>query len=204
VDMLEKIDLLMKKKGIHSKNELSKKADIPYTTIDGMYKKGTENTKRSTLAKLASFFECSLDYLIDDNMEVDLPRIDPESFSYIPVVGKISCGNGVLAFEDISDYEPVPKEWVTGGEHLFLHAKGDSMSGVRINDGDMLLIRKQPDVENGEIAAVLVNDEAVLKRVFKNGDQMVLQSENPNYPPIFAPPAEIVIIGKLKMNLIKY
>ncbi|MNL76572.1 LexA repressor [compost metagenome] len=80
------------------------------------------------------------------------------------------------------------------------------MTGARIYNGDLLLIRKQPEIENGEIAAVLINDstEAVLKRIYINGDQMVLQSENPNYPPIFSPPSEVKIIGKLKMNVIKF
>ncbi|MEF3309109.1 S24 family peptidase [Paenibacillus sp. GYB004] len=202
--MLQKIDMLMRREGISSKLELSKKADIPYTTIDGMYKKGTENTKRSTLFKLANFFGCSLDFLIDDGMEVDLPRVQADSFSYVPVIGKISCGNGSLAIDDIEAYEPTPKEWLSGGDHIYLRAKGDSMTGARIYEGDLLLIRKQPEVENGEIAAVLINDEAVLKRVYRNGNQLLLQSENPNYPPIFAPPTEVKIIGKLKMNVIKY
>lgn len=120
----------------------------------------------------------------------------------LPIVGKISCGNGVLAYEEIEGYEPTPREWLNGGEYFYLRAKGDSMVGARVSEGDLLLIRKQPDVENGEIAAVLVGDEAVLKRVYKNGNQLVLQSENPKYPPIFAPPAEAKIIGKLKKIVI--
>lgn len=206
MDMLEKIELLMKKKGINSKLELSKQADIPYTTIDGMFKKGTENTKRSTLLKLANFFECSLDYLIDDEVDLDLPRVSGDDFTYVPIVGNISCGNGLLVYEDIEGYEVTPKEWVKGGEHFYIRAKGDSMIGARIYNGDLLLIRKQPVVENGEIAAVLNRDtnEVLLKRLYKNGDQLILQSENPNYGPIFSPPADIKILGKLKMNVIRY
>lgn len=73
------------------------------------------------------------------------------------------------------------------------------MSGARIHDGYLLLIRKQDDVENGEIAAVMINGEdAVLKRVVKNDGQIILVSENPEYPLIFCPPDEVQIIGKLK------
>lgn len=122
----------------------------------------------------------------------------------LPIVGRISCGNGNIAYEDIEGYEPTPREWLNGGEYFYLRAKGDSMKGARINHGDLLLIRKQPEVENGEIAAVLIGEDAMLKKVFRNGDQLVLQSENPDYPPIFAPPAEAQIIGKLKMNVITY
>jgi repressor LexA len=122
----------------------------------------------------------------------------------LPIVGKISCGNGIIAYESIEGYEPTPKEWLNGGDYFYLRAKGDSMTGARILDNDLLLIRKQPEVENGEIAAVLIGEEAVLKRVYRNGDTIMLQSENPAYPPIFCPPAEALIIGKLKMATIKF
>jgi repressor LexA len=123
----------------------------------------------------------------------------------LPIVGRICCGEGSSAYEDIEGYEPTPKEWINGGNYFYLRAKGDSMTGARIYDGDLLLIREQPDVENGEIAAVVVNNEdAVLKRVYRSDGQIVLQSENQNYPPIFAPPVQIRIIGKLKRTIIKY
>lgn len=120
----------------------------------------------------------------------------------LPVVGRISCGNGMFTFEDIERYEATPKEWLAGGEYFYLRAKGDSMTGARIFDGDYLLIRKQEDVENGEIAAVIVNDEAFLKRVYKNGNQVILHSENAAYQPIFCPPNEARIVGKLKKIII--
>lgn len=120
----------------------------------------------------------------------------------LPIVGRISCGNGALAYEEIEGYEPTPKEWLNGGEYFYLRAKGDSMTGARIHEGDLLLIRKQPDVDDGDIAAVLIGEEAVLKRVYRSNDQLILQSENPNYPPIIAPPAEARIIGKLKKIVI--
>ncbi|MGD8188523.1 LexA family protein [Brevibacillus ginsengisoli] len=134
---------------------------------------------------------------------VDGTNNDP-SIIMLPVVGKISCGNGLFAYEDVEGYEPTPKDWLNGGEYFYLRAKGNSMMGARIFEGDLLLIRKQPEVENGEIAAVLIGDEAVLKRVFRNGDTLILQSENSQYPPIICPPADVRILGKLKMNVIKY
>lgn len=130
--------------------------------------------------------------------------IEHSDMVLLPVVGQVSCGNGTLVFEEIEGYEATPKDWLNGGEYFYLKAKGDSMTGARIQDGDLLLIRRQEEVENGEIAAVLIGEEAVLKRVYINGDQLVLQSENPAYGPIFVPPAEARIIGKLKMVTIKY
>lgn len=199
--LTDKLNELMKQRKI-SRMELAKESGVPYTTIVNFYEKGTDNVKLSTLRKLAAYFECSLDYLADDEVKELIP-LGSELVS-LPVVGKISCGGGILAYESIDGYEPTPKEWLNGGEHFYLRAKGDSMNGARIFEGDLLLIRKQPEVENGEIAAVLIGEDAVLKRVYRNGDTLVLQSENPNYPPIFCPPAEAKIIGKLKMNVIKY
>lgn len=152
--------------------------------------------------------------LISDALDVQKSDIDPtfrgtSPLNYepvtnlvkLPLVGKISCGNGIIAFEEIEGYESTPKDWLNGGEYFYLRAKGDSMTGARIYDGDLLLIRKQPEVEDGEIAAVIINDEAVLKRVYKRNGTLILQSENQKYPPIIAS-GQVQIIGKLKKIVI--
>ena len=69
MSFIERLELLMKENGINNKAELSKKSDIPYTTIDGFYKKGSDNIKLSTLKKLSECLNCSLDYLVDDSTE---------------------------------------------------------------------------------------------------------------------------------------
>ncbi|OUM86678.1 MAG: hypothetical protein BAA01_11785 [Bacillus thermozeamaize] len=202
VKFTEKLDLLMKERGL-TRMALSRESGIPYTTIVNFYEKGTENIKLSTLRKLADFFGVSIDYLADDDYDERSVPVLGEMIN-IPIIGRISCGNGVFAYEEIEGYEPIPKEWIGPGEHFFLRAKGDSMTGARIEEGDLVLIRKQETVENGEIAAVLIGDEAVLKRVYRQNGTMVLQSANPNYPPIVCPPVEARIIGKMVMNVIKF
>lgn len=123
----------------------------------------------------------------------------------IPIVGRISCGNGVIAYEDIEGYEPTPREWVNGDDYFYLRAKGNSMKNARIQEGDLLLIRKQSDIEDGEIAAVLIEGNAVLKRVYKRSNTVVLQSENPDYPPIICTDNDCInILGKLKRTVIVY
>ncbi|KAB2337620.1 helix-turn-helix domain-containing protein [Cytobacillus depressus] len=125
----------------------------------------------------------------------------------LPVYGNISCGTGAVLYEETGTYETTPKDWLNGGEYFYLRAKGDSMTGARIHEGDLLLIRRQDDVENGEIAAVVVEDEALLKRVFKSNDSIVLQSENPNYAPIIYNPEQnkqIKIVGKLKKVVLNF
>ncbi|MBP1083475.1 helix-turn-helix domain-containing protein [Bacillus capparidis] len=197
----DKLDALMEEKNI-SKMGLSKKSGIPYTTIVNFYKKGSENIKLSTLKKLADFFEVSLDYLVDD--EEEDRQVSSIELINLPLVGKVSCGNGTVVMEEIEKYEATPKEWLNGGEYFYLRAKGDSMSGARISDGDLLLIRKQADVEDGEIAAVVINEEAVLKRVYKQEGTLVLQSENPKYPPIVLTDGRVQIVGKLKKVVISF
>lgn len=136
--------------------------------------------------------------------EVNVPYM-VTSFTKLPIVGAVSCGNGVVAYEDIEGYEEVPRSWLNGGEYFFLRAKGDSMINARIYDGDLLLIRQQDDVENGDIAAVLIDEEAVLKRVYKTNGNVILQSENPKYPPIILDENKnIRIIGKLKKVVLNF
>nr|DAU30307.1 MAG TPA: LexA repressor [Caudoviricetes sp.] len=98
-----------------------------------------------------------------------------------PRLGVISCGVPINSEENFDGYDDVP-------EHIncdfTLKCEGDSMIGARINDGDLVYIRQQPTVENGQIAAVLVDGcEKLLKRVYINDDSIILQAENPAYPP---------------------
>lgn len=102
----------------------------------------------------------------------------------VPRLGTIACGEPILAQENIEDYDKAPE----GVNCDFtLKCKGDSMVGARINDGDIVYIRQQEEVENGEIAAVLVDgageSNATLKRVYLYDNQIVLQAENPKYSP---------------------
>lgn len=160
-----------------------------------------ENEKRKpsldTIRELANVYQVNIDNIFSEQ--------ENGNFSLLPIVGTISCGNGVYAFEDIEGYEEIPNSWIKGADHFLLRAKGDSMINARIEDGDLLLIRKQETFENGEIMAVIVDDEAVLKRIYKSDGVIVLQSENPKYPPKFITnKSDIRIVGKLKMNLIRY
>lgn len=197
MSLTDKLDRYMKEKNI-SRLQLAKESGVPYTTIVNFYEKGTKNVKLSTLKRLADYMNCTLDELVGEE-----PKNDKKT--RLPVVGSISCGNGVIAYEDVSEYQTVPRDWVRGGEYFFLRAKGDSMAGARIYDGDLLLIRRQDVVENGQIAAVLVGEEAFVKRVFFKNDLIILQSENNDYEPIVLNRNDenIRIIGKVKKIIIE-
>lgn len=114
----------------------------------------------------------------------------------VPLVGRIACGQPITAEENIEDYLDVPV-----GHHVdfALLCEGDRMVDAGIDDGDVVYIRKQPDVENGQIAAVRIDNEATLKRVYKYVDRIVLQPENRAYPPLTYVGAEmnqVTIEGK--------
>lgn len=99
----------------------------------------------------------------------------------IPLLGSIACGEPILAVENIEEYISIPKD--LSGDFA-LTCKGDSMINARIFDGDIVYIRQQDTVENGEIAAVLIDNEATLKRFKKLPDRIILEPENPMYDPL--------------------
>ena len=113
-----------------------------------------------------------------------------------PRLGTIACGVPILAEENLDGYDYVPDAINCD---FTLKCRGDSMTGARILDGDIVYIRSQPQVENGEIAAVLIDNEATLKRVYIYSNQVVLQAENPAYAPLVYTGTDlekITIIGK--------
>ncbi len=114
----------------------------------------------------------------------------------IPLLGNIACGDPITAEENLDGFVSAPEEI---SADFALRCKGDSMIGARILDGDIVLIRQQPDVEDGEIAAVLIDNEATLKRVHKKTGCLILNPANPAYEPIIITGEELAdvrIIGK--------
>lgn len=119
-----------------------------------------------------------------DNMTVD-----------IPVLGTVAAGLPLYAEQNIREYFPIPVIMARGNDYFMLKVKGDSMIKVAIYDGDLVLVSRQPYVDNGEIAVVLVNNEATVKRFFKEDGYYRLQPENDLMPPIIVYNAEI--LGKV-------
>jgi repressor LexA len=99
----------------------------------------------------------------------------------IPLLGRIAAGLPIWAEQNLEGYLPVPPAFFGGGEIFALHVVGDSMTGAGINNGDIAIIKRGDRVESGEIAAVLVEQEATLKRVFFSSKSLVLKSENPTF-----------------------
>lgn len=199
----------------YSKRAFAEKIGIPPTTLQSMLSRGIGKASVDNVIKVCKGLGISTDILDDMATQKDSDKsflIGEQQARYnisdlirLPIVGSISCGAGILAYEDIEGYKEVPESWITSEEHFFLRAKGDSMINARIEDGDLLLIKKQETFENGEIMAVLVDDEAYLKRIYRTDSSLFLQSENPKYQPmILNSDSNIRIIGKLKTNFIEY
>ena len=117
----------------------------------------------------------------------------------IPIIGTIAAGEPILAVENIEDYIDLDEKI---NADFALRVKGDSMVGANIFDGDIVFIRKQSDVDDGEIAAVIIDDSATLKRVFKFENSVILRAENPKYKPIsLNGDKSVYIVGKAVYEL---
>ena len=103
---------------------------------------------------------------------------------YVPILGAVSCGIPKFAEENIEEYVCLPESLFGRGEFFLLRAKGDSMTGAGIEDGDLVLIRQQSTAEYNQIVVALVDDEATLKRFRPKADHVILHPENNRYEDI--------------------
>ena len=186
---------LRKQKGI-TQDKLSRILGVSRTTIS-MWEIGSNEPDNETLIQLAKLFNVTVDYLVENEPQ-ELPTdIFPlPKQKKIPLIGTIACGEPILAEQNIEDYFNCPDDI---DADFCLRCKGDSMIGARIKDGDIVYIRQQPTVANGEIAAIIIENEATLKRVYKKKNSLILQPENPEYEPLIFERDEmnkIRILGK--------
>lgn len=113
----------------------------------------------------------------------------------VPLVGKITAGEPILAVENISDTFPIPIDFVGNSDCFMLTVRGESMIEAGILNGDYILVRKQNNAINGEIVVALIEDEATVKTFYKEKDHIRLQPQNPTMDPIIVPNCEI--LGKV-------
>ncbi|MED1419056.1 XRE family transcriptional regulator [Bacillus smithii] len=195
-----------------TQEDLAKILNVRPTAVSA-WESGRNKPLIDKVNMMAQYFGVPTSYFFtNESKSLKSKTVDESLMTYgiketvsLPIVGRISCGNGIIGYEDIEGYETTPKDWLNGGEYFYLRAKGDSMINARIMDGDLLLIRRQDDVENGEIAAVLIDEDAVLKRVYKTNGSVILQSENPKYQPIILDNnKDVRIIGKLKKVVLNF
>lgn len=168
-----------------TQKELGERVGVKHNTISS-YENGINEPEQDLLFKIADVLDININELFPPtNYDVTNMKIAVQSdMVRIPVIGTIACGDPILADENIIGYRYHLRDRLPKGQTFYLTAKGDSME-PKIPNGSDVLIRLQEDVEDGEIAAVLVNGdtEATLKRVKKQGDIVMLVAENSAYAP---------------------
>ena len=191
-----------------SQRYLSEQLGLSHGTI-GMYENGKREPNYEILESIADYFNVDMNYLLgktlvrnsyrelgttdnDDYLSFDnIFRIEKKK---LPFLGYIACGEPIFAAEDRESYMMVGMDIKAD---FCLKCKGDSMINARIHDGDIVFIRKQDIVANGEIAAIIIEEEATLKRFYYYKDQnmVILKPENPKYE-------DIVLMGE-KLEKVK-
>ncbi len=113
----------------------------------------------------------------------------------VPVVGYVAAGAPILAAENIEEYVALPQTMLGEGEHYVLRVRGESMIDAGILSGDYVVVKKQPTAYNGDIVVAMIEDEATVKRYYRENGMFRLQPENRSMQPIFA--TEVTILGKV-------
>ncbi len=150
-----------------------------------------QNMRRDKIALLAKALHTSPAYLMGWNDSLSPIPTTKMSGVSIPVYGSVAAGIPIEAITDIEDYEEIPEDLARTGQFVALKIKGDSME-PRFAEGDVVIVKLQEDVENGDIAVVLVNgDEATCKKIKKTPEGVMLISTNPAYEPMFYSNKEI-------------
>lgn len=183
----QRLRMALYAKGIKAQ-ELADGTGLGKSSIS-QYVNGTHSPSNLSAGRMAEVLDVNPLWL----MGYDVPMESlPVGVKKLPVLGRIACGEPILMSEERDLYV------VAGTEvkaDFVLIARGDSMVDARIRDGDLVFIRQQPTVENGEIAAVAVGEECLLKRFYREGGRITLISANPKYPPMIFD-KDIRVLGK--------
>lgn len=144
----------------------------------------------------------SIDEFFDDLPQNAYPATN--EMIAIPVVAQVKAGSPRLTEESYEEYQLVDADLVRGGDFFWMRIDGDSMSGIGMFPGSLVLVRRQPEVDDGEIAVVDVEEEgATIKRVFRANGEIILVAENPSYPPLKIPVSKARIIGRATMYQVR-
>jgi len=179
-----------------TQGQLAEKAGYADKSMIAKIEKGQVDLAQSKIEVIAHALLTTPRALMGWDDIPSYPNIHPVATRRLPMLGSVACGEPVFMSEEyefqVDTTDEIKADFV-------LKCKGDSMIGARIYDGDIVFVRKQENVENGEIAVVAVEDEATLKRFYKYNDLIVLRAENPAYKDMVFTPADhkqIRILGK--------
>lgn len=186
-----------------TQDELAEKTGYKSRSSINKLEKGGNDLPRAKIRIFAKVLNIAPEYFVDDGEDMETlknnhPEILPVKLKQFPLLGEIACGEPIFAVENKENYVMADSD-ITAD--FCLRAKGDSMIDARIYDGDLVFIRKMAMVDNGEIAAVIIDDEATLKKVYYYPEKgrLVLYPCNPAYEPFIYTGSElntIRILGK--------
>lgn len=193
MNISQKLYALRTKKDM-TQSEIAKIAGVSDKSISA-WEAGKRDPKVKAIQNICAYFHLDLNTFIDNTSDEIEPVSStiPKGYSRFPEtehrprIGRIACGEPIIAEENIEAYDEVLSSWHAD---FTLMCVGDSMA-PKIEDGDIVAIRMQPTVENGEIAAVRIGEEATLKRVFLHPDYIELRPINPNYDSIIRSKSEM-------------
>lgn len=192
---MNKVRELRISKGISQKN-FAAMLNVPPNTYN-QWENGKRQPDFAILAQIADYFEVTIDYLLG---KTNIPN--NSKGVVIPVLGVVPAGIPLEAIEEVLDYEEITEDMARDGKYIALQIKGDSMLPTICN-GDVVIVRLQPDVESGETAIVMVNGhDATCKKVVKHTSGITLVPNNPAYEPRYFTNEEISstpvrILGKV-------
>ena len=189
----ENVKYLRKTKGL-SQAVLARKLGINQASIS-LWESGKTNPDTETLMKLAKIFDVPLDYFMQDEPRRELDSVAIRK-NAVPILGNIACGERVTPDTNPEGFADLPE-----GVHadFALRCKGDSMIPTFL-DGDLVLIKQQPEVENGQIAAVNIENETTLKRIYMHENGVILRADNPAFGQVFIPSDRQIIIHGLAVG----
>lgn len=185
-----------------SQDDLAKRMGYKSRSTINKIELGINDVSQSKIVAFAKALETTVGYLMgDDETNTDYTKynLSPVETKKFPMLGEIACGQPIMANQEYETYKEASADI---NADFCLTAKGDSMINARIFDGDVVFIRKQPTVNNGEVAAVRIGDEVTLKRIYVYDNRVELRAENPLYQPMNYEGYqldEIEILGKAVM-----
>ncbi|MDD6797229.1 MAG: transcriptional repressor LexA [Bacteroides sp.] len=137
--------------------------------------------------------------IIDDNFNLTRREV-----VNVPLIGQVAAGQPILAVENVTNYFPIPAEYLPNEDTFMLKVKGDSMVNMGIYEDDMIIVKRQQTARNGEVIVALVDDSATVKRFYKEDGHYRLQPENDFMEPIIVDNVEIIgkVIGLIRLNIV--
>lgn len=184
MDLINKLHTLMEKNNIKNIAQLAKATNLPYTTLKSIFDGDVNDIRLSTSKKICNFFNISLDYLLNENIDISTQDNNYSDKQSLALLGTVKAGYNRLISENIIGYVSIDKK-INDIENCYaLKVIGNSMEPVLYED-DIIIVHKQNSVENGQVGIVLLdNDEVTVKKIIKYENYIELVAFNSYYPPI--------------------